>query len=335
MATNKNAVLRYNVLDKCFSNFGRTYYFDDLLEIVNEKLREENPKTDGIKTRQLREDIRFMRSDAGYSAPIETIGDRKPYYRYSEKDFSINKRPLNTTEAEQLKNAISVLQRFEGSPQFEWLNEVWPMLQDQFGLKQEETKAMSFQSNIDYAGYKHIGLLFNAITNKRVVKMNYQPFGKEAYDLTFHPYFLKQFNHRWFCFGKNEFNNHYKWNIALDRIQNIEEVPDNYEEYDYNWEDYFEDIIGVSRQEDSDSLDIELLFTESQAPYIQTKPIHLSQKAKLNDDGTLLVKINIIPNYELEMLLLSFGENVTVLKPESLKKSIKARIKSMGKLYKK
>lgn len=35
MSTNKNAILRYNTLDKCFQNFGKKFYFDDLLNEVN------------------------------------------------------------------------------------------------------------------------------------------------------------------------------------------------------------------------------------------------------------------------------------------------------------
>jgi hypothetical protein len=64
-----------------------------------------------------------MRSSAGYDAPIETIiGANGYYYRYDDKKFSINKSPLNKTEAEQLKNAVGILQRFQGSPEFEWVN---------------------------------------------------------------------------------------------------------------------------------------------------------------------------------------------------------------------
>ena len=108
MATNKNAVLRYNTLDKCFSNFGRKYYFQDLLDKVNEVLEDFDPERAGIKTRQLRDDICFMKSDAGYSAPIVAFKDgKKAYYRYEERDFSINNSPLNPTEAPISKMSFS------------------------------------------------------------------------------------------------------------------------------------------------------------------------------------------------------------------------------------
>jgi len=333
MATNKNAILRYNTLDKCFRNFGRKYYFDDLLGKVNEVIMDFDPDCTGVKTRQLRDDIRFMKSDAGYSAPIVAYQEgKKAYYQYSDKDFSINNSPLNDTEAEQLRNAISVLQRFEGAPQFEWINEIGPMLDSQFGLSDSE-KIMSYDTNIDYAGYQYITPIFNAILNKRVLKVDYEPFNKPAFKLEFHPYYLKQYNSRWFAFGLNKMLEIDKWNLALDRIQNIEEVDVGYVDSEINWEDHFFDIIGVTMPPKGVIEEVELIFSVEQANYIKTKPLHPTQKAYLQDNGDLLVKIKVIPNYELEMKLLSFADKVKVIRPQDLKESIINRLKIANGKY--
>ena len=42
MASNKHAQIRYKVLDDCFSNFRRKFYFDDLIERCNEADKDEN-----------------------------------------------------------------------------------------------------------------------------------------------------------------------------------------------------------------------------------------------------------------------------------------------------
>ena len=334
MATNKNAILRYNTLDKCFQNIGRRYYFNDLLEMVNNALFDYDPKSTGIKTRQLRDDIKFMKSEEGYFAPIEAIQDGKKYfYRYDDKNFSINNSPLNSTEAEQLKNAISVLQRFEGSPEFEWVNELTPLLNDKFGLKDETKKVMQFDSNIDYTGHHHITPIFNAIINESVLTIKYQPFDREESQINFHAYYLKQYNNRWFAFGENEDAKEYITNLALDRIISIEECQIKYRKSPIDWEEYFDDIIGVSKPRDTKAEKVELLFSKEQSPYIKTKPLHLTQKHKLQEDGSLLVKLDIIPNYELTMKILSFGEKVKVILPESLKKQVKERLKSAAERY--
>ena len=334
MATNKNAVLRYNTLDKCFSNTGRRYSFEDLLDKVNEVLKDFDPGSAGIKTRQLREDIRFMKSDAGYAAPIIVNTDAKtPYYRYEEKNFSINNSPLNKTEAEQLKNAISIFQRFEGTPQFKWVSELAPMLTDRFGLKNTNQKVMAFDSNIDYTGYDKIQPLFNAIVNKRVLEIEYEPYNKPAFTLAFHPYYLKQYNNRWFVFGLNQLLQIPTWNLALDRINTITESDKTYLETQIDWEDYFYDIIGVSTPENGTTEKVELIFSADQSSYIKTKPLHPSQKSYLLDNHELHIVLNLIPNYELETTLLSFGEKVKIVSPVSLKSKLKQRLNDAAKQY--
>lgn len=69
MATNKNAQLRYQIPDRYFSNFGRQYTIDDLVEEVNDRLLDINGTE--VSLRQIREDIKFMRDSVGYNAPIE------------------------------------------------------------------------------------------------------------------------------------------------------------------------------------------------------------------------------------------------------------------------
>jgi predicted DNA-binding transcriptional regulator YafY len=334
MPVNKNAIIRFNVLDKCFSNTGRKYFFDDLLREVNDALFEEDPKSTGIQIRQLREDIRFMKSDAGFAAPIEAyrVG-KKAYYRYDDPNFSINKSPLNKTELDQLKSALAILQRFEGSPEFEWVNEIGPMLRDQFGLRESEEKIISYDSNIDYSGYEHIAPLFNAISNKQVLWMKFRSFQGEEFEYEFHPYHLKQYNNRWFVFGRNCPMDNNQWNVPLDRIVEFKEIDGAYIPNKTDWEDYFYDIIGVTKPLEGEVETVELEFSKDQAPYVKTKPIHPTQRASELEDGRLLVKIKVIPNYELEKTILGFGEQVKVLAPESLKISIKDRIVKSSLLY--
>lgn len=334
MATNRNAVLRYNTLDRCFRNPGRRYYFEDLLESVNESLRDFDPLNEGIKTRQLRDDIRFMKSEAGYSAPIESFKDgRKAYYRYLDINYSINNSPLNQTEAELLKDAISIFTRFEGAPQFEWIRELRPILIDHFGLQDNDKKVIGFDSNVDYSGHSSIQPLFNAIINKQVLEIEYEPFDKEAFTFNFHPYYLKQYNNRWFVFGLNEALSIPTWILALDRIRSIRVLDSDYIDSDINWDDHFYDIVGVSTPDEGVVEKIELEFIKEQANYIKTKPIHPSQKSYLLEDGKLKVILSVKINYELQTMLLSFGEKVRIVSPNSLKISILRRLKEANELY--
>lgn len=333
MFTTKHQIVRYNKLDKCFQNSGKEYSINNLLDEVNEAILEYDHNSSGVEIRTLRKDISFMKTV--YNAPIEAIrGSNGFYYRYTDKSFSINKSPLNDTEAEQLKKAVSILQRFEGSPEFEWVNELGPLLNDKFSLKSHDKKVMSLESNIDYKGYNYITPIFNAIVNKTVLKIKYEPFNKLEYEVTFHPYYLKQYNNRWFVYGFNEFNQNPHWNLALDRINgSIENTKEKYIIDETDWEEFFDDIIGVSKNIDSKVQEIKLVFHKEQAPYIETKPLHWSQKIKYLDDGSLEIRIKVMLNYELEMRILSFGEKVKVIEPAILVTTIFNRIKKQFENY--
>ena len=69
-----------------------------------------------------------------------------------------------------------------------------------------------------------------------------------------------------------------------------------------------------------------------QAPYIITKPLHETQKHYEVEDG-LLVKLSLIPNFELEQLILSFGDGVKVITPIHLKDKIVSRIQNSLNQY--
>lgn len=335
MPINKNAYIRYKVLDRCFSNFGRKYFWEDLLEAVNNALIDNNGS--GIARTQLYKDISFMESEAGFSIPLEKLRDgQRVYYRYEDRNFSIKNSPLSSIEADNIKSALLVLSRFKGLPQFEWVNELIPVLNDKLGFANDSKQVIYFDSNIDYSGINHIEPLFNAITSNRVLEIEYQDFKNPLpYKVVFHPYVLKQYNNRWFVFGLNEeFQNPF-WNLALDRIQSINEVQNTYVISDIDWDDdYFYDIIGVTRMQDVEIQEVVLQFSPELVPYIQTKPIHPTQsKPKFLESGEMVVTIRVIPNYELERLILSYGERVKVIAPSSIQNSIQSRVQAMNLLY--
>ena len=95
---------------------------------------------------------------------------------------------------------------------------------------------------------------------------------------------------------------------------------------DNDWDDYFYDIVGVTRPQGVDIQEVVLNFSPVLAPYILTKPIHPSQKDK-NEPSGLEVRIKVIPNIELIKLLLSFGDQVEVISPEHLRDTIKESLK--------
>lgn len=333
MPINKKALNRYLVIDRCLRNPGRKYYLQDLLQEINQALEEEG--TNGIGRTQLYKDLVDLEYST-YKAPIERIKDgRKVYFKYADPEYSISKQPLNEEEANQIKSALLVLSRFKGMPQFEWVHEMIPRIEQSFGLKADGSgDIISFDSNEFLKGIEHIGTLFNAILYKKVLQISYQSFKSDQLDsVLLQPLHLKQYNNRWFLLGHNKDLARIS-TLALDRMQEINESNIPYQEIaPINFNDYFEDIVGVTVLEDKECEKIVLKFTPEQAPYILTKPLHGSQKTVRSDENALIVSLELIPNYELEKLILGFGETVEVLKPEFLRVRIKERIEIALKGY--
>lgn len=336
MATNKNALVRYKVLDSCFRNPGKRFFIDDLIEVCERVLLEIDPKSDGISRRQILQDIAFMESKEGWSIELERsrVG-KKVYYRYTNTSYSINNMPLNEIEINQLQSAADILSQFKGMPQFEWVNELLPKLKQGMVSEEHTAAIIEFDSNQYLKGIENLGTLHSAIFYKKVLRTTYQPYENEApFDLVFHPYFLKQYNNRWFVFGYNPDRERLDWNLAIDRIVKIEEVKGKYHKNTkIYWKEYFEDIIGVTKPEDTELQNITLHFFGKTGKYMESKPLHGSQKSKWIDENTLEVKLSLLVNYELERLILSYADSVKVIQPKSLKTILVNRLKNAVAFY--
>lgn len=328
MATNKQAQIRYQTLDRCFSNHGRRYYIKDLIEECNQALFDQTGIVDGVKERQIRQDISDMESI--WNIPICKPRDgRKTYYHYDDSRYSINNQPLNETELNQLKETIYMLNRFKGMPQFGWMEEILARFETTFKLRGGAANIVGFEQNPYLKGLNLFSDIFNAILNQQTLRIIYQKFGKESKEYLFHPYFLKQHNNRWFLFG---FCNHLKekrsvTSLALDRIEQITYANTPYianNEIEFN--EYFEDVIGVTVHE-KDAERIILEVDNALYPYVETKPLHGSQKKKARNEHTTTIELSLIINYELENLLLGYIDKIRIVTPDHLREKMLTRIK--------
>lgn len=322
MPITKNALLRYKILDECFSNRYKKFFIEDLIDICSERISEYYGKEKKVSRRQILEDIKFMESSDGYDAQIERIKDgKRVFYRYEERDFSILKKPFTADELEAISEAIEIFSRIQG---LEWTDALKVKLKSSVKL---ENKIIDFEENRFLKGLKFLGSLYHYIVNNQSIEIQYKPFIETSQTYIISPYYLKQYNNRWFLLGKNHIEN-YLQVIALDRIQNLEISNEKYIENEIDFEDYFEEIIGVTNFQDKKIEEIKIQLSENIIPYIISKPLHPSQRIEGN-----ILTINVKLNYELESLILSFGENMKVLAPTDLKNRIYERLQKSVNQY--
>lgn len=335
MPVNKNANIRYRTLDRCFRDTRRKYFIDDLIEECEKALIEFN--FDGsVSRRQIFDDIRYMKSDSGYAIELdESLRDgKKKYYRYKNTSFSINQQPISKDEAQQLQQAISTLTRFRGLPHYEWIEEVITNLEHRFNLEGRSVGTVYFEQNPLLKGLEHLGTLVDAATVHQVLKIEYRNYKNGGRDMTFviHPYFVKQYNNRWFAFGRNDATGDIT-NIALDRIMDIEPKPELkfIVNEDIDFDHFFDDVVGVTVHQHKEPQKIMLRASEYRYPYIASKPIHPSQKVE--DRKRCIFSITVRPNLELEQQILSFGPDLEVLAPEDFRNQIREKVALMQQKY--
>ncbi|UKK66884.1 WYL domain-containing protein [Prevotella communis] len=330
MPVDKQVLLRYQVLNKCFRNKYREYTIDDLVDECNEALRRAD-KPD-VSKRTVQNDINILEADYGIILNEKLRLGKKRLYRYVDTNYSIPLFRINDEERHKLQDAIRVLDHFEGEPTYDWARTL--LMQIEGGLFDEDTSpVVTFQSNPDLKGISYFSDLLQAILTKRVLKLKYTPYGKETQIVNIYPYHLKQFNDRWYLIAQAIGYQSYA-HYALDRIEGFEEIALPYKESDVDFSEYFDDVIGVTVP-DVDAEDIVIKVTGKRFNYIRTKPLHLSQRVIEETEGYAIISINVKVNKELESLILSFGDDMEVIAPASFRDRIAEKIKVMNQLYSK
>ena len=327
MPVNKNAYLRYQILDQCFSSKHRKFSFDDLVDFVSDKLGY------NISPRQIRDDIANLRIGP-YYAPIEATryDGKKCYYHYSYSDFSIFKNELTTEELTNLRSTIKMLNRYRGIPANAWLEEVISNLEYRFGVKANSENLISFEQNDMLKGLEHLSGLIDVTINHQTIELSYKSYGKDKRQIMVYPYYIKQYNGRWFLFGMNAIKNRIE-SYALDRIEEYD-VSDKpfVKNESVDFSTFFDDVIGVSVPYNKDIVteEVVLRFSEKRFPYVVSKPIHHTQKV-LDEPYTISIKVK--PNRELSQQIFSFIPDVEVLSPEWLRNEIRDKIQENLKKY--
>lgn len=330
MANIKNGAFREIIIDRCLQN-RRGYSIMEIMEKCNDAL-EHRGEVLITATNTIRNDILSIKNR--WHIVVETVKDgRNIRYRYEDPNFSIFNFPLNEDEISQLNHAVHLLRRFEGMPGFDWVDELNAHLQST--INTEQRHIVGFDENKQLRGMEYFTPLFECISNKEVVELQYKSYKEEtAKNYVIHPYYLKEYNQRWFLFALND-ELQVITIYPLDRIKGLRRISGHYIENDkIDFEHYFDNIIGVSSNKTEEPIPIVFRVCAEQLPYMLSKPIHHTQEVlEFLQDGNAVLSIKVKPNFELIQQLLSYGDRVTLLEPKELREKIKRRIENNLRNY--
>ena len=336
MPANKNALIRYKTIDNCLRNRYRRWTLEDLVEACSDALYEMEGIRKGVSIRTVQGDIQVMRSDKlGYNAPIEVYEHK--YYRYADADYSITDMPLSQNDYEVMQEAVDMLRQLEDFEQFNEMSDIVSRLQDKLAISKHNRKPIiHFDSVPNLKGLQLLNPLYNYISHKQTIKVMYQSFSaKSPQEFILFPYLLKEFRNRWFLYG-SRVKDLVLYNLPLDRIVSIEAIDIPYEENKrFDVEHFFDDVIGVSKNINNTPRKIKFWADSEQSNYIKTKPIHRSQKliTKKQEDGSCIFKIEVVVNYEMYSVFMSYGPGIKIISPKFVAKNLEGKFKKAFQQY--
>jgi predicted DNA-binding transcriptional regulator YafY len=331
MPNTKNYSTRLRVLDQCLRS-GHAYSGKELTEFINRELELRGEPTITSRT-TLMDDLLNIENEYHTNIVRKKHG-RQTTYQYEDPNFSIFSTELSEDDLLHLSQALDILKRFDGMPEADWVSELSARLNLCMSNHKEVRAAVGFESSIYNKGMEHFTPLFNAIRKKTTVELRYQSFRMaEPQTLIVHPYYLKQYNNRWFLFCCNGDHTNLS-NYPLDRILSVKLAHVPYRDTDIDFDEYFADMIGVSRRNGQEPEDVVLRFPKDQYKYVSTKPWHWNQMVIEENDDFVTMQMHVIINYELEQKILSFGDYVEVVAPRSLRDRIKERMEKSLEKYK-
>lgn len=329
MPLNRSQLIRLTTIDRCLQNHYRRWTLEDLIEACSEAIYDCEGRTEGVSRRTVQADIQLMRSNKlGYEAPIIVVD--KKYYMYADKDYSITNIPLSDANVNTLQQAMDILRHFQVFSQFSPVTDIIDRLGDHIAVTtKHDIPAIHLEKNERLKGLEHVSTLYQYIISRKAIIINYQSFkSRQPRPFAISPYLLKEYRNRWFIICYDYWRNDI-CNYALDRIVSIEPCTDkDYQEnIFFDPEHYFDNVIGVTKDLNSEAQKVKLRVDNDQAPYVITKPFHSTQEViKKEADGSIIITINVVLNQELERVILGFGQHIEVLEPRILRHRIKKKL---------
>lgn len=259
---------------------------------------------------------------------------------FSLKDMTINIVELHKENMSKKPYSalLELLTQLEGAFPDSFIKKLYKSFDS---IERNPTK-ISFET--DYGllqGMDYFPDIYTAINKKHVLLVTATRFGNQSISESylFCPEFLKQYNSIWYVFGlgrKAEERNMSLIKIDLTRITSCNTIYNElFTDSGTDYEDYFDEIIGIENYPQRQALKIELLVRNTFVKRFLNNPLHgsLRENSKVNKRGYKCFVIEVKMNKELIRKLVSYGRDVLVLSPNKVKKEVFKEIRKTYENY--
>ncbi|MBS1580249.1 MAG: WYL domain-containing protein [Bacteroidetes bacterium] len=271
--------------------------YQDLQNYIDKEMNflqlQDDTLTVGFSKRTLQRDLREIKNvfgiDIEYSKPL------KGYFISQTETENMNFQRM--MEAFDLFNSLNFTQDFSSFIYFE---------------------------NRKPQGTENLYGLLHAIKNKKQIQFLYHKFWDETHTQRIaEPYALKEFKNRWYVMAKDVKDNAVK-SFALDRLSNLEFTNKTFQlAAGYNVEEEYRYCFGIISPNGEKPQEIILSINPFHGKYIKTLPLHHTQQIIIDNENELRIKLKLCITFDFIMELLSHGEEIKVLQPQTLIDEIK------------
>jgi predicted DNA-binding transcriptional regulator YafY len=196
---------------------------------------------------------------------------------------------------------------------------------------------LSFQnSQHPNTGSQYLETLITAIRDSRLVSFEYDGFStKKQSKQTVKPVMLKEYSDKWYLVAYPDIREDLRI-YCLDRILDKPTILDKkFSAKKYaDVPDKFDHVIGLVYDLE-EIAEVRLSAVPEQARYFIKTPLHHSQQIESESETEVIFTYTLIPNLELQRLILGFGSRVKVLGPKKFARQVEDEIAKMLGVYKK
>ena len=331
MPVNKNALVRYRIIDRCLKNSMKKY---PSKEFIQDKISFELYGEGGKRVSMsiIEKDFDAMRYDLtlGYNAPIKYSKINKGYF-YEDADYSIDGLKLSDQETEALQESVALLKSFGEIPVLKNLTDAIEKINTRFSIAswsdEEISPYMEFEQSKSSVGRDWIKPVYLAIKNRHPIKFTYfNTYKNEIREHELEPHFLKESNNAWYLLGRNDKRNLFLV-YHLDKIQSIEtDSSRTFLRTDINPADYFKHSLGImGGYKPAEKIVLEV--TGALARSLPFQLIHSSQKIIESSEDRIIIELTLINNEELFRKIITMTGSVKVIEPEELRLKVIEELK--------
>lgn len=331
----KNALLRYRIIDKCLRNSFKPFPTkNDLREACEEALF---GSVDGehICDSTIEKDLFSMKLE--HDAPVKYSKREKGYY-YEDPNFTIDAVPLNEEDLKAIKFAAYTLLQFREVDMFKQFGSAIDKIVDRVSISDKASENdvneyVQFETAVSVGGSEYLSLLLEGIQKSVAVYFEYENFNTNSIKpRKVCPLLLKEYRNRWYLISHDIVKGKIT-TYALDRMKNVNLSEEKISKpADFNSKNYFKYSIGISSS-DTDPEIVRFKAINIAAKYIETQPFHGSQKVLKRGTNKTVFELEIFISEEFIRSIMSFGGELEITSPKSLRENILRRIKNMNENY--